>query len=298
MNSLIVDNWTLETICYDMLDVSSEDPSYEYQQLIMAILLWDDLCFWDSPFSAHWKESGLLPNSLFRPIHYDAHKNTYADTVYRKHFSNNYSEIVAKGAIEYIQICEENACDYLPSSSRNTFLKNNYESLGRNQLSRLSVLSPLDNALQEEYDQIVKAYNMNPLIIEFPVLIDYIMDQAEKEGMSYWEMALHIREWGPVISFRKLIETIEGEMGDNNWNVKELDRLRKHSQQLVDDITKKAGCDLSISLTDVKPYLSPSITADIVKFDTRYMFLTDLAKYGMSNQRMKRIMKRERKRIK
>ncbi|MBQ4057464.1 MAG: hypothetical protein IJD40_00870 [Lachnospiraceae bacterium] len=129
MKAALIDNWTIERIV-DQFDDSLMNSSLEFQVLVAALVLWDNVCYLDNGYSGWWndavenrKELDVL--KMLTPIQ-DVGREEVKNKAAKEYisiYSQNYLEIVAKGALEYLYISDEKDMCYIPFDKRAAFCK-------------------------------------------------------------------------------------------------------------------------------------------------------------------------------
>lgn len=246
MNKVMVDNWLLSDV-YRFLILNDNSFSYSYYDLLMAVILWDDI---------YYPARGSFFDPLLKGLPEEIQKLCFP--IRERAFVYS-GDIVDEMAIKYLELSHRHNCDYLPCSKRQDFLKRNaieqYQTLYRLKLQKY-----LDNEIEEYYRETFDFFSDSfNFTIKTPILVQYTIDHTP-DGMSAIEYALHLRNEGATINYRKYLEEIEKNLNFQKWG--ELRHLLKISEDVVQDVInldkKQIGKrDLSVSIT-------PSVIFDFV----------------------------------
>lgn len=242
----MVDNWLLSDV-FRFLTLNDNLYSYSYYDLLMAIILWDDI---------YYPARGSLYDSLLEKLPKEIQK--LCSPIRERTFVYS-GDIVDEIAIKYLELSHRHNCDYLPCSKRQDFFKRNaieqYQTLYRLKLQKY-----LDNDIEEYYRETFDFFSDSlNFTIKTPILVQYAIENTP-DGMSAIEYALHLRNEGATINYRKYLEEIEKNLNLQKWV--ELRHLLKLSEDVVHDVIaldkKHIGkLDISVSIT-------PSILFDFV----------------------------------
>lgn len=309
MSRVMVDNWFME----EVLESIAHKTTYHsraYAELLMAIVLWDEICYPKNDYS-WWNSIDTQVQDRLTPI--DDLREEGVEESIRLVLGDRYSpedelwkawhgipptetEIVATGAIRYMLLSSKYDCDYLPCSKRKAFLKK-YVGDKRfyTMLKRFDEMKQLDKAVESF---IHRAYPHAS--IKVPSLVRYIFDRAAHEGMSPIDFAFHLREEGPVVRYREhLHEMIQAYGTENARKVNELQRCDDDAIADVLSIDPKTikliaeipvvGCpkiSIEKAFGSASASISPSRVKLKVRVDPSYwgtIFLSDLAEHAISN---------------
>lgn len=246
MNKVMVDNWLLSDV-YRFLILNENSYSYSYYDLLMAVILWDDIYY-----PAH----GSFFDPLLKGLAEEIQKLCFP--IRERVFAYS-GDIVDEVAIKYLELSHRHNCDYLPCSKRQDFFKRS--SIEQYQtLYRLKLQNHLDNDIEEYYRETFDFFSDSfSFTIKTPVLVQYAIANAP-DGMTAIEYALHLRNEGATINYRKYLEEIEENLNLQKWG--ELRHLLKLSEDVVQDVIaldKKHIGNLNMSVS-----ITPSVLFDFV----------------------------------
>lgn len=246
MNRVMVDNWFLgEVVRY--LRSPEENPSRPYAELLMALVLWDEVCYPENGLSRSWAGNSL-PADCLCPI--DDSRRELADGArellmlyaagdpgHDPYFlwMQDPESIVNAAALRYLMLSAKHGCDYLPSTRRQAFLKahENPKHM-KDLLLRMRMLGTLDEAAEAYYRESLQALlDFSELKLAMPVLADYILD-GTPAGMTPVEYALQLRQEGPVIRYRAYLARVEQALEAQDW--KQLRQLLAASREAVEGV--------------------------------------------------------------
>ena len=197
MSSVLLDNWTLHDLTF-MLQFPYVDQSKwdDLENLLTAILLWDEIYYWDNGRTDLWKEEPQILNRL-PPL---TNVVLPPDLVYKV---NNLGDmdVVASGAQQYLLIAQKTGLDYLPKRERYEYLTAGKYYHAGNRVWPKRYLEKVEKGLQKYYDDLAKTMGVVGLRFRFPLLVDYIRSQAG-DGCDYITEAQHMRETGPLYEMR------------------------------------------------------------------------------------------------
>lgn len=269
MGAVLIDNWTLHNITY--LPVSScKDISYinDLENLLMAILLWDEICFWDNGKTVWWKEAPQAASEL-PPLT----GLVLTPEVDCKVSSIRETDVIASGAQQYLLIAEQYGLDYLPKQERRQYLTSqNYYCL-KNVVWQKFVMEEVEKSVQEYYRDLVKLIGNAQMHFQFPLLLDYIRSQAG--DTDYITAALHMRQTGPLCNMRSWIEDLHNFIDSGNWD--EVKYSIKNVKDIVSAIHSPFIKDVQFQLT-IPPAAGVSFRPGGHR--TQLAFLQDLAEFA------------------
>ncbi len=302
MGAVLIDNWTLHDITYHLEYVYHYEKSElaNLENLLMAILLWDQIYFWDNGTTAYWKnESKLmreLPSltGLVLPPEVEFAVQSLTGT-----------DVVADGAQQYLLIAGENGIDYLPKQERYQYLTSKKYYHTRNAVWQKVITETVEKSVQEYYDELVKMMGNIQLQFRFPLLLDYVGSQMKEIGdydkffaphthnvrstapyyfvSEYITAALHMRETAPLYNLRSWIKDLHLYIDKGNWV--EVRHSMSHVEDIVSmiraplakDVTFQVGIPLSASMNIPSNRLKGS-------HKTQLTFLHDIAKFALEKR--------------
>ena len=246
MNRVMVDNWFLGEVVRH-LRAPKENPARPYAELLMALVLWDEVCYPRNERSRSWAEGSELAD-LLCPI--DDSARALEDGARELLFlygsedpgSDPYGlwmrapeSVVNASALRYLMLSAQHGCDYLPSTERQRFLTAHENPKHvKELLLRLRMQGILDEAADAYYRETLQGLlDVPALQLSMPVLADYIVS-GTPEGLKPVEYALQLRQEGSVIRYREYLSQLEQALEQQRW--KELRRLLAASKEAVDGV--------------------------------------------------------------
>lgn len=287
MNKVMVDNWLINDV-YKYLILNDNTSSYSYHDLLMAVILWDKI---------YYPEVGSFNYNLLRELPEEI--QNLCSPIREPTFVYS-GDIVDEIAVKYLKLSHQHNCDYLPCSKRKDFLIRNTKEQYQT-LYRLKLQKQLDKDIEEYYRKTFEFFSDSfNFALKTPVLVQYAFENAP-DGMTAIEYALHLRNEGATINYRKYLEEIEKNLNLQKWG--ELRNLLRLSENAVQDVIaldkKRIGnLDMSVSIT---PSFLTDCVSNNVKLSTpillsikdRFLnspkihltFLKDLTKFAVNNLR-------------
>lgn len=280
MVSVLIDNWTLHNVC-TILDGSCNVPSQrlydDFENLLMALLLWDDVFYWDNGKAFYWK---YVTNTLkidlpIKPI--EGLSDSFNDL-----------DLVGGWGREYQILANNLNIDYLPEQIRYKSLKlfECDQSITKINLPKYCI-EKIKEGTQTIYDMI-GAVSGTKLQFEFPLLLDYLKTEA-KTPKKCIELALMRREEKPFINMRKWLNDLHSNINSGNWL-----KVKKSFENVCDIVpyiypNKKPIKTSTISIGILPaPAIGTDFDLDIEKIAQKHngslAFLRDLAKFALSNR--------------
>lgn len=250
MKNIMVDNWFMEEVVAD-INCNNARNSRSYADLLMAIVLWDEVYY---PENAHnwWKSFPSQVQNVLHPIddskeegfkqatelcyHYNIYSSYYDSYFYDYDSCRIKPNVVEGGALRYMMMSNNNGCDYLPCSKRQSFLlQYNDMQIVKRSLIRLKMQDDLDKSIKEYYTDTYRALlDFSDLKLEMPVLVNFIFDNTPNE-MTPVDYAFHLKNEGAVINYRKYLSQVEDALENQNW--RDLRFLLRCSSDAVSEIT-------------------------------------------------------------
>lgn len=274
VNRIMVDNWFLgEVIRY--LRAPKENPARPYAELLMALVLWDEVCFPENERSASWADGTELAGCL-SPIDDrerafdDASRELLIGIMQQDELPDPYylwlrdpEHVVNASALRYLMLSAKHGCDYLPSTQRQAFLRTHENSrYMKGLLARMQMMGQLDERADAYYRESYKALlDFSELKLEMPVLADFIV-HSTPAGMTAVEHAMHLRQEGPVIRYRAYLEQVEQALERQDWKT-----LRSLLAASADAMEEVVGLDRKrLSGVTVKLLPTPSVLVNYGRF--------------------------------
>jgi len=222
MSTIMLDNWTSATAFLQLTNntaYSQKSSKLSIANLLMAIVFWDEINIPEGINSIACLFNELKKDSIGIQL-LDFCKNM-GISIFRSsslpHFSPNMDEdallawgnenldkLLARTEL-YLDISDKNRINYFPHPQRSEYLLEN--NLIKKGLNRYTLLNNLDKALAEYYADLDKEYSNDFLNFDYPVLYDYIRNQAKSiSPVDELEVALRLRKDKDVIAFQTVRE--------------------------------------------------------------------------------------------
>ncbi len=278
MENVILDNWSIMRLIHSWQSRSSIPQ--EFHDFISAIVLWDNVLYPENDYT-DWEKSdnpfivGLTAvavndrNNRSQAIqimnqiyHKEKDESIQTDFQWIKKMvlGDEYNKIELS-ALNYLLICQEMKCDYLPCSERkefiNTLQTNDYFNLVFN---RLMIIAQFEKEYIEYYNETYRYLINNKVAIYYPLLTDYIIDNMEP-GMTLIESACHIKEQGLFVHFREYLSKIDGAITRHDWNL--LHRLVEELNGETEEIYRRTSSRIVPIEATLLPNPSLTISKDL-----------------------------------
>lgn len=278
MNGILLDNWTLE----DIYSEEIENCEKTYNDLLEAIILWDNLYYPENSSSSWWKyisdNNGL--KDIITPL-FDNEKMFEIETkeIYNSVPSfKSYTKTVGMGGIRYALLSNGNGFDYFPCTKRSAFLSQKIiKEKIQQTITRHDLMETFDKEALRYYKELNDFLGGEIIKFKTPILADYILQNTPSD-MSCIEYALQLRMDKHVLRYRKYLGEVEHAINNAQWHV--LSEFKYVTEELVQDIIKKKPCTFSMT---VGVFTLPSINIEIpFRLHKKYIhlsFLRDLGKF-------------------
>lgn len=290
MDRVLIDNWKMEEITANMFDFSTSATSKEYNELLSALLLWDEIYYLENKFSTYWKSTNLF--DLISPvvIPYNDEENMYdseAEILYQRFYESEWTGEVAIGAIKYLLFSDMLGCDYLASQKRTKFIKkyNPVETIGEKRILRTEYGKFLDKSLIECFEDLNTIFGSNVFEIKKPVMTDFILQNTPK-GMTYIEFAMILRNEKPIVEYRNYLKKMENDLNACNWDC--LFKLKYQTEELVRNIVRadeKNIYNIAGSIS-ISPSINISKDIKLKKKNVQLAFFEDLARFAFRGRKL------------
>ncbi len=289
MSKILVDNWNMEDIAYELSYIPDEYFSYTYGELLNATVLWDEVYYLNNDWSWNWIDSQQELTKIVMPINDDLSFLQESEEIYKKYFENIEYPVVASGAIRYSLFSNRYGMGYLPCEERSNFLNKvdvaMRENIFKNVLyNRQSSLRILDELIEEQFSSIKRFFPKLKINFQYPVLVDYIRFNANSEK-SCIDVALQLKREKAVMAYREYMDQFELALGNEQWST--VIKFEKEIQEIVNDMLKiPEGRAFTVS-GSVSLMPSIDISTEIVLNRKKYHlnFLRELADFSFSGKR-------------
>lgn len=288
MQGILVDNWSIENIVVDC-DLKADKKSYnkEYIDLLEAIVLWDDLYYPENTFSSGWKyfAHNHSIRKIVKPLDYkeEEFSDEIEEILEGIDKTNNFTEIVSKGAVKYMLFSNKIGLNYFPCQKRCVFLEqsNLFDNLKK--INRFDIIGTFDKEIIKYYEELNDFFGKNLFTFELPLLADFII-QNTPDNMSNIDYAIKLRNDRHVVAYRKYLNEIEIAINNAKWN--ELLKFEEETKGLVRDIfgSKEVIDSISVNLLALPSF---SISVDNLPFkrNIHLSFLRRLGKFAYKERK-------------
>lgn len=237
MKKGLIDNWTLERTV-EGFDGTLQNPSAELQLLISSLVLWDEVCYYDNDYSEWWKycsqrEEVMQLLKMLTPIKTKPNSRVVseAEQRYTNEFKDDYTGVVAKGALEYMLLADEQEMCYVPFRERAKFVRENnlYKDFNR-YYTRMDLMETVDEEIVKYCKSVQDDVKKADLTIETSGIFDYIRRNANSVE-ELVEVVKELKKESMVKHYKKYMQRLE-DMIDKGENVQCV--LHEYKKGLVD----------------------------------------------------------------
>ena len=289
MSNILIDNWNMENIAYELSYIPDEYFSYAYGELLNATVLWDEVYYLNNDWSWNWINSQQELTKIVTPINDDLSFLQESEEIYKKYFENKEYLVVASGAIRYSLFSNRYGMGYLPCEERSNFLNNvdvaTRKKIFKNVLyNRQSSLNILDELIEEQFSSIKRFFPELKINFQYPVLVDYIRFNANSKK-SCIDVALQLKREKAVMAYREYMDQFELALENEQWST--VIKFEKEIQEIVNDMLKiPEGRAFTVS-GSISLMPSIDISTEIVLNRKKYHlnFLRELADFSFSGKR-------------
>lgn len=291
MSSVLIDNWTIHNSVTLMLNrdlspyVGNPTPEMidDLENLVMSILLWDKVYFWDTQSASVWKSfSRLCKFSL--PL-YPAEIDSNTESLI---LAQSDVDLISGRVKQYQILANQLQIDYLPEKSREQYLGINWHSDDiRNINWQKYCMEQAKGAVLKYYDSLIGSIGDVELKFEFPLLLDYIISQSGSINNCI-SAAQEMRDSLPLSNMRLWINNLHKYVNQGNWievknyinNVNDIvSTIEKHSN-------RKAKFSIGISPTGITPSFDMNMNLSLSSIEQHFQltFLKDIVKFGLCSR--------------
>lgn len=272
MKSVLIDNWTIERII-DNFSNNKKMISEEVKALLIAMVLWDDVCFLDDENSSWWKyivdnmEEYCFLKQL-KPIKNTDDHSLIKETEksYLELYSKQYTSLVAQRTLEYLNLANEKGLSYLPLGERAKFVRENdlYKHFNI-YYDRIDAIEQVDKDALDYFTKLDEKIRKTKLEFHPSCLFDYISKSTD----TVTDMFCYVNEFKSqkmVKEFRKWADNLENEIKHGkiikiNQFKEDLEYLEKAYGQVSADVSVGipvgVGINLSIPFNKIyRPHLT------------------------------------------
>ena len=294
MSMVLLDGWTLATAANQIIGQKYENEKLEMclGNLLMGIVLWEDIRFpLDAQYRPYFetfqnkigKNNPLL--DICKPLDsiefpqlekfpsIDSNEGNILD-----YDEINFDEFLKR--IEKYEVLRDSLnINYFPHPGRAQYMLEQQEKFDKVFERNAIINNEIDKPLREYYYEIEQRYNRRILNCLYPVLYNYIKNEAKKIGDSpKYEVvfALELRKNPDVIAFREILKQMEEDF--KKMNLTAVDRV-------IDEIREISRSIIGISPKEIKEEPLPIILTETGAEEKplNLTFVTKLLHYGKEN---------------
>lgn len=287
MNGILLDNWTLQDLYTEKIKTDLE----EYNKLLEAIVLWDDIYYPNNTYSTWWKYISMNHefNKLLKPFPDDEKifKEESEKFFYSIKAKSDFTEAVGVGSIRYAILSNKNGLDYFPCSKRSAFLsQDEIKKIIPNMISRYDLMETFDKEVIRYYKELNSFLGNDVIKFDVPVVVDFIHENTPS-NKDYIDYAMELRREKNVIKYREYLSEIEQAINNAQWN--KISEFKCATEELVKNIIDKKPCTYSITVSILA---LPSFNIDIpclsYKKYIHLSFLRDLCNFAYNRNKYRK----------
>lgn len=236
MNGLLVDNWSLEKAlsCYQDRSKTSVQYSMELVALVEALVLWDDVYYWDNG-RTFWNEINCsLPKGLNSFLHPLKAPYLLGDDLVSISEECYKSSLVADTSIKYLRLADQFSLAYLPVDKRAQFiLENDLYAKFSQVYSRSEIFEGVDKDVQSYYYSINEEIRKANITFTPHCLFQFVVANCN-EDTTIFEVAREIGCDRTVRTFKKWVSAIEDRIACGKYI--EIYRIREELRSIESDL--------------------------------------------------------------
>lgn len=268
MNGILLDNWTLEKIVKCIND-ETQPFSPEVIAFIEVLVLWDNIYYFENGYTTYWQEHSVIEGfniaKILKPIPIEnvGIRLQQAETEYYKSFCNNYTSLIAKGALEYMYIASSVGLNYMPFGLRSKFIKeNNLFSEFKQYYDRYDAIHAIDKDVLEYYNNLNTSIRKADISFN-PNILFYAINRKSNSFSQMIETAMKWSNDATIMEFKNWCSRLEEDI--SNYKTLKIQRYENELKQIEQDILNKlrkykysfsVGIPFSISLAINLPMVS------------------------------------------
>lgn len=253
MEGLLLDNWTFENITKNIYD--QENFSNELIGFFEALVLWDNIYYFDNGYSTFWQNIIKKSNcynicNIVKPLGFEkSNKSLEQAEEHYLDYSNAHTSLIAKGALEYLYLSASNNLNYMPFGKRAEFINdNNLFQKINNIFDRNDVIHTVDNDIQEFFDNINKDLTKAQLKFNPHCLFNYI-NKSSSNLSDMFSTAIELSQSPSVKAFKCWVSNLENEISQGQYPL--ISRYKKALKIIENDLIneyQKSNISISASL--------------------------------------------------
>lgn len=247
---ILIDNWTLERALSNyQYNRNQEGYPAELIALVEALVLWDDVYYWDNGRS-FWKgTTSVLPNSFANNLHPIKEPDLFANTPVAIPTNLCGDSLVACGAVEYLRLADHYSLAYSPVDKRADFiLENDLYSVFGQAYTRTDIFDSVDKDVESYYRYLNQEIRKANISFCPHSLFQYI---AENRGNNtdIFEIAREVGRDKTVRAFKKWVSSFEDKVTRGNYI--EVHRINEELRSIENELIgrrSKMEFDMSLGL--------------------------------------------------
>ena len=290
-NAIMMDGWAMATAAKQIIGQKYENKRLEMclGNLLIGIVLWEDAFF---PLDDQYKDSfeyiqdkigknhplferckphfGILKQERAFPISASDEEEIMINYDFEK------KQIFIDRTKEYEKLREDLRVNYFPHPGRAEYMLEQQEKFNKIFDRNTIINNEIDKPLREYYYEIEQKYNHRLLNCSYPILYNYIKNEARKIGTSPMhevDYSLKLRNRPDVVAFRKILKQMEENF--KKMNLSAVDRV-------VNEIREISKSIMGISPKEIKEEPLPVILTETGAKEKplNLTFVTKLLDYG------------------
>lgn len=221
MKGLLMDNWSLEKAVRSYQNYGKNHIMYavELVALIEALVLWDEVYYWDNGRTFWHNTISTLPDSIKNCLHPLRTPNLFLDTADADTLLSDYCEdsIVADASIKYLQLADRLSLSYLPVDKRAQFiLENDLYAVFGQIYSRTDMFNSVDKDIRLYYHSLNEEIKKTKLKFTPHCLFQFVVENCD-ENSDIFEVARELGRDKTVRRFKEWVTTFEDEIAAGKY---------------------------------------------------------------------------------
>lgn len=260
MRSALIDNWTIERII-DNFSNNTNMISKEVETLMIAMVLWEDVYYFDNGYSSWWRyivdnmeEYSFLKQLKSADATCDSTFLKDAKGDYLRLYSQQYTSVVAQGALEYLYFANEKKLSYMPLGNRATFIQENDLYRHFNIFyNRIDAIERVDVEILRYYEELNQILTKTKMVFHPNCLLDYISKSADSVT-DMFKNVNELRNLKMVKDFRRWVSDLEDDIKEGRTikimqYKRDLESIEKTYQQMSFDVSLGIPAGIGINLS-------------------------------------------------
>ncbi len=278
MNAVLIDNWTLHNVANLIYTPSFPcGATYEdLENLIMGILLWDNIYYWDNGNSGWW-QSAFDGTNLLPPL--EAITSIDIPQAHGKPAL----DIVTDGAEQYQLLAISQNIDYLPERERYNFLRTCSTRPKANVTNwQLHCINRAKSDIENIYIEVARQLECAPITFRFPLLVDYLFQKTGSLAECI-PAAIHMKHEKSLCAMRSWLYSLHSSLDAGDWT--EVYYCNQHIDDVVSSVNSLSHQSVEVQI-GIPFSASISHTIDMSKKANRapLTFIRDLANFSLHHR--------------